>query len=74
MIRLRAILCSLWFGILPWWLYEEECHYRPWGYWRHLAHNLAYALTWAASRERDFDRWFEREVNIRPRWHRWMRA
>lgn len=73
MMRARAIVCALWFGLLPWWIYEERCHFRPWGYWRHLAHNLGYAWRWVTLRETVGDTRFELQTNARPRWHRWMR-
>lgn len=61
-MRLHAIARALWFGVLPWWLYENEPHYDC-GYWPHLALNLGYALRWASRRETEADRRFEREVN-----------
>lgn len=69
-MRRRAIACALWFGMLPWWLYEAECHYRPWGWWRHLVHNLRYAWAWATWRETAKDWLFEIEANARPQWAR----
>jgi hypothetical protein len=62
-MRRRAITCCAFYGLVPWRLYEDECHYRPWGYWRHLRENLAYATRWLLFAETDDDRKFEREVN-----------
>lgn len=45
-IQTKAILCALWYGILPWCLYERECHYEGWTYRQHLCHNLRYAWGW----------------------------
>jgi hypothetical protein len=66
-MRLRAIACALFYGIAPWQLYEDEPHYRPWGYWRHLGENLAYAWSWMTFRETEQDHRFERAVNGRRR-------
>ncbi len=63
MNRIRAICCCLFYGLSPWQLYEEECHYRPWGYWRHLRENLAYGVRWLLFVETDEDREFESSVN-----------
>lgn len=64
-MRLRAIWCCLWFGILPWQLYQGESHYRR-GYARHLYLNLATVLHWALWIEPAERHDFEREVN--PSW------
>jgi hypothetical protein len=71
-MRTRAIFCALWFGVLPWWVYERECHYRPIGYWRHLLQNLGYAWRWMRKREDAADRAFEAAANVRPNWVRWL--
>lgn len=62
-MRLGAIWCCLWFGLRPWWLYEDECHYSPMSYREHLKLNLSYAWIWLRFRETEGDRAFEREVN-----------
>jgi hypothetical protein len=62
-MRRRAIWCALKFGLLPWWLYEEEKHYAGMGYWAHLWLNLRYGARWLLHREDGGDRAFEMEVN-----------
>lgn len=62
-MRLRAIRCAVFYGLAPYWLYEDEPHYAPWTYWRHLRENVAYATRWLLFVETDEDRKFEREVN-----------
>jgi hypothetical protein len=62
-VRLRAISCALWYGVLPWQIYEDECHYVPMSYLAHLWMNLGHAFRWVAFRETDEDRRFEAEVN-----------
>lgn len=62
-MRLRAIWSCLWFGVRPWWMYEEACHYSPMTYRQHLRLNLSYAWSWITFRETEADRAFEREVN-----------
>jgi hypothetical protein len=61
--RLRAIGCALFYGLAPFWLYEDEPHYWPMGYLPHLGMNLALAARWLTFREDEGDRQFEREVN-----------
>jgi hypothetical protein len=67
MIRIRAIFCALWFGIMPYWVYERHCHYRR-GYWKHLKLNLETAMLWILFREKPSWHQFERDVN--PSWRR----
>lgn len=63
MRRARAIYYCLKFGLLPWQLYESECHYAGWSYWQHLMINMELAWTWL-SRQEDADLIeFERETN-----------
>lgn len=64
-MRLRAIRCALWFGVRPYWMYEDTPHYAPMSYRRHLTMNLAYAWSWLTFRETAEDRAFEVEVNGR---------
>lgn len=61
--RLRAIACALRFGLLPWRLYERECHYEGMSYLAHLGMNLAVAWRWLTGRETNADRNFELDVN-----------
>jgi hypothetical protein len=63
MMRARAIWCCLWFGIRPWWMYEDECHYAPMSYGEHLRMNLASAGRWLTFRETTGDIEFEEAVN-----------
>lgn len=70
--RPRAIFCSLWFGLMPWWVYEGRPHYDC-GYLAHLRLNLRYAWTWATWRETLEEEAFERRVNARPNWIRGLR-
>jgi hypothetical protein len=62
-VRFRAVRCAIFYGLTPYWLYEDEPHYAPWSYWRHLRENLAYGVRWLLFVETDEDRAFEREVN-----------
>jgi hypothetical protein len=62
-VRLRAIGYALWYGLLPWWCYEQECHYAGMSYGAHLLMNLGYAWVWATWQE-DAEGWeFEADVN-----------
>ena len=70
-IRARAVWCAIWFGVMPWWVYEDVPHYDC-GYLPHLRLNLGYAWMWLRGCETDEDREFERTVNTRPNWIRWM--
>lgn len=58
-MRAKAVFFALKYGLLPWRLYEDECHYEPMGYFAHLALNLALALRWATWSETADDRRFE---------------
>ena len=62
-MKLRAIGFALWHGLLPWWLYERECHYPEMSYIAHLGLNLRYALRWATGRATWGDLRFEVRVN-----------
>jgi hypothetical protein len=63
-MRFRAMVCALWYGVLPWWLYERRCHYPGMTYGQHLCLNLRYANAWATWRESASDYLFELEVNV----------
>jgi hypothetical protein len=65
-MRLRAIVCCLWFGTMPWWVYEKSCHYQGMSYMKHLLLNYEQVLVWLFFRETEEDREFERKVN--PTW------
>lgn len=62
-MRLRAVACAIFYGLAPYWLYEDAPHYAPMGYLAHLAMNIGLASRWFTFRETDEDRQFEREVN-----------
>ncbi|MGN6416161.1 MAG: hypothetical protein ACTHMC_01625 [Pseudobacter sp.] len=62
MIRIKAILYALYFGIMPYWMYEKERHYRC-SWYAHLVINLQYAYRWITFRETHSDRKFERKTN-----------
>jgi hypothetical protein len=67
-LRARAIWFALKYGVLPWWLYESECHYEAEGasgYIPHLRVNLCLAWRWATFSESADDVAFERGVNDR---------
>ena len=59
-MRARQIWCALSYGIRPWWMYEDECHYEGMSYGEHLRINLALAWRWATGRQTDDDVRFAR--------------
>jgi len=64
--RGRAIWFALKYGVLPWWMYESECHYEAEGtsgYLSHLRVNLGLVWRWATLTETAADIAFEFEVN-----------
>lgn len=63
MKRLKAIYFCLKFGVLPFWMYEKECHYKGMTYFNHLVLNIKYALVWITFRETSEDIQFEAETN-----------
>ena len=64
--RTRAIFCCIWFGTMPWQLYESEKHYE-YDYYSHLKLNWGSAWMWLTSRKIDKEELeFEHEVN--PSW------
>lgn len=62
-MRRRAIACAAFYGLAPYWLYEDSPHYAPISYPSHLAMNLGAIWRWATFRETAEDRQFELEVN-----------
>lgn len=39
--RIKAVFNCMWFGIMPSWVYEKECHYvGHFNYFSHLIHNF----------------------------------
>jgi hypothetical protein len=65
-MRFRAIVLCLFYGIMPWQVYETTCHYKGMSYAKHLTMNLRYALDWAFFRETEDDIAFEKKIN--PTW------
>ena len=64
--RARAIFCCIWFGTMPWRLYEKKKHYRR-SYLLHLKLNWGMVWVWLTSWKVDTDEIeFEQEVN--PNW------
>lgn len=73
-VRIRAIASALWFGTLPWWVYEPKPHenYHSYSHWlSHLVNDYCYVAKWITFRETDKDWEFEAEVNPAPQ--RWFR-
>ena len=65
-IRARAVFCCIWYGTMPWRLYETKKHYRR-SYFLHLKLNWGSAYAWLTNYKVDKeDVDFEREVN--PSW------
>ena len=61
--RARAIFCCIWFGTMPWQLYENEKHYE-YDYWSHLKLNWRMVWVWLTSWKLDAEELeFEYEVN-----------
>jgi hypothetical protein len=50
-VRFRAVRLALWYGLAPWWWYEDACHYAPDTYAQHASCNLRYAWRWAQGRQ-----------------------
>lgn len=61
-MRFRAIYNALKHAILPWWMYEQSCHYDC-GYWHHMWINIIYALRWLTFQEDQSDIEFETQHN-----------
>jgi hypothetical protein len=65
-IRIRAIFCCIWFGTIPWQIYESKKHYQ-YNYWSHLKLNWGMVWVWLTNWELDIEEIdFEQEVN--PNW------
>jgi hypothetical protein len=62
-MRLRAIACCLFYGVVPSRFYERVPHHGA-SYWSHLWMNLATAWRWATWREDADDVAFEVETNL----------
>lgn len=61
-MRIQAVACALFYGIVPSRVYETESHY-PFTYTEHLQVNLGIAWRWATWNETDSDIEFEIEEN-----------
>jgi hypothetical protein len=61
-IRRHAILCCLFYSLLPYWMYESQKHYRC-SYWQHLRINLEYAWRWIKWDVDEVDYQFEKQYN-----------
>lgn len=61
-VRVKAIVCALYYGILPWWMYENKKHFEG-SYLHHLFINIGYAAMWLFFMETEDDRRFEKLVN-----------
>lgn len=46
MLRLKALFDCLWFGLLPYWVYESKCHYEGTSYFEHMMINVRVARKW----------------------------
>ena len=62
--RLKAMWCCVWFGTMPYRVYEKTCHYRR-GYLRHLRLNWGTVWMWLTNRRvsQSYAE-FERETNL----------
>jgi hypothetical protein len=65
-MRIRAIIYALWFGLLPWQLYEKKKHYEC-SYLHHLWINIKYATRWLFYKETESDHEFELKVNYKTK-------
>jgi len=45
-LRLKAIFDCLYFGIVPSFVYEKNCHYKGVSYWNHLMMNMRSIPAW----------------------------
>ena len=64
--RARAIFCCIWFGTMPWQLYEHEKHYEH-NYWSHVKLNWSMIWTWFTHIKINAEELaFEQKVN--PNW------
>ena len=49
-MRLKAMWCCMWFGTMPYRVYEKKKHYRR-GYWKHLKLNWGTVWMWLTHRK-----------------------
>ena len=64
--RARAIFCCIWFGTMPWRLYESKKHYE-YNYWSHVKLNWGMVWVWLTSRKVDTEE-IEFEQKVNPSW------
>tara|TARA_X000000950_G_C13836300_1_gene628335 strand:- start:956 stop:1231 length:276 start_codon:yes stop_codon:yes gene_type:complete len=65
--RIRAIFCCIWFGTMPWQLYEHKKHY-GYDYLSHLKLNWKMVLVWLTSLKIDAEE-LEFEQKANPDWN-----
>jgi hypothetical protein len=65
-VRLRAVWCCFWFGLVPWQFYERQCHYVGMNYIQHVMLNVELAIIWVTGKELHSDWEFEKKTN--PDW------
>ena len=65
--RIRAIFCCIWFGTMPWQLYEHKKHYE-YDYLSHLKLNWKMVLVWLTSLKIDAEE-LEFEQKANPDWN-----
>ena len=70
-VRLRAVWCCMWFGLMPWQLYERQCHYVGLSYIQHVMLNVELAVIWLTGKELSSDWEFENKTN--PSWSKVIR-
>jgi len=64
-MRVRAVFCCLYFGVVPSWFYELTPHHSM-SYLTHLRLNLGMIFIWVRGQDEDEDWEFESRVN--PSW------
>ena len=67
-LRIRAIFCCLYFGTMPWRVYEKECHYEGVSYLSHLWMNLETAWHWVWLTDEITQEYIDFEKEVNPSW------
>lgn len=62
-MKCRAIFCCLYFGLMPWWIYERHHPHYEYGYFSHLCLNLTQVLIWLRNQQQFADIRFEIQTN-----------
>lgn len=65
-MKFRAIFCCIYFGVMPWWIYERNRPHYDCSYIEHLKMNLIQAWIWIANLYEFADIRFEKTTN--PDW------